>query len=168
MKFLALDFGAKRLGLALSDDNAQIALPHDTYTRRVNDNRGDIEHLLNVLRAHEVKALVLGIPSGSDQSEKTALQARNFAAKLQTRALEVGLKLEIHEQDERFSTALAARGMREGGASSRESGNIDAHAAAAFLQTFLDARFVDEAVRGNAALDTTEAPDANYRADSES
>lgn len=143
MRFLALDFGAKRLGLALSDDDARFALPHDTYNRRVNDNRGDVEYLLSLMRAREVSALVLGVPSGSQQSDRTALQARNFAAKLQARALECGWNLEIHEHDERFSTSLAARGLRESGVSvrqARDGGLIDAGAAAAILQGFLDAR----------------------------
>lgn len=143
MKFLALDFGAKRLGMALSDEDERFAFPHGTYTRRPNDNNGDIAYLVGVVRAQEVKGLVLGIPSGSEASDKTATQARRFAERLCQSVEAAGLSLLLFEQDERFSTSLAAQSLRESGVSSRtarESGMFDAGAAAAFLQTFLDKR----------------------------
>ena len=141
MKFLALDFGAKRFGLAFSDPSGSFALPHGTHTRKHNDNRGDIEFLAALIQSHEVSGLVLGIPSGSEASEKTANQARRFAENLRLRLENDGFALQIFEQDERFSTSLASAALREGGVSSRESrenGLLDAGAAAAFLQTFLD------------------------------
>lgn len=143
MRLLALDFGAKRLGLALGDDESNLALPHGTYTRRPNDNNGDVAYLLGVIRAQAVEGLVLGIPSGSEASEKTAAQARRFAGKLCQEAENAGFPLQMFEQDERFSTSLAAQSLRDSGVSSRtarENGLFDAGAAAAFLQTFLDKR----------------------------
>jgi putative Holliday junction resolvase len=143
MKLLALDFGSKRLGLALCDDEELFALPHGTYNRKPNDNRGDIVYLVSLIKAQEIKGLVLGIPSGSENSDKTAAQARRFAENLRVELQAQGREIEIFEQDERFSTSLTASALRESGVSSksaRENGLFDAGAAAAFLQTFLDKR----------------------------
>ena len=143
MKLLAIDYGAKRLGLALSDDAQTFALPHGTHMRRPNDNRGDIAALLGLIRAHEVGGVVMGAPSGSQSSVQTDQAAQRFAGKLDEAAREIGLELEWHRADERYSSALAARGLRESGISSRrarEEGWLDAGAACALLQTFLDTR----------------------------
>jgi putative holliday junction resolvase len=158
MKLLALDFGAKRLGLALCDEEERFAFPHGTYTRRANDNNGDVSYLLGVIRSQNVEGLVLGIPSGSDASDKTAAQARRFAQKLQHSAQEAGISLQVFEQDERFSTSLAAQSLRESGVSTRtarEGGMFDAGAAAAFLQTFLDKRKATQPNSSSFPEDTT-------------
>ena len=143
MKLLAIDYGAKRLGLAISDDAQIFALPHGTHARRVNDNYGDIAVLLSLIKAHQIGGIVMGAPSGSLSSENTGDAAARFADKLKQSALEQGLQLEFYRVDERYSSALAARGLRATGVSSRrarEEGLLDAGAAAALLQTFLDAR----------------------------
>lgn len=146
MTFLAIDYGARRLGLALSDTEGRLALPLDTHTRRPNDNRGDIATLIALIRARGVEGIVLGIPGGSAQSEETAQIARRFVANLEKAAGEAGFSLSFFETDERFSTSQAHNELRGAGIStrqSRESGganSIDARSAAVFLQTFLDAR----------------------------
>lgn len=146
MIFLALDYGTRRLGLAVSDDASRIAVPLQTLTRGVNDARGDIARLLETLRARGAQALVLGIPGGSDASDETARQARRFAAQLCEAARVANWKLEVFETDERFSSAQAHGELRAQGVSARISradggaDSIDARAAAVFLQTFLDSR----------------------------
>ncbi len=146
MIFLALDYGTRRLGLAISDEAERLAVPLQTWLRRPNDARGDMQHLLDLMRARGAAALVLGIPGGSAASDETAGQARRFAAKLRESAREAGLELAIFETDERFSSAQAHSELRAQGVSARisrdEGGShsIDARAAAIFLQTFLDSR----------------------------
>ena len=143
MKLLAIDYGAKRLGLALTDDAQTLAFPHGTHHRKPNDNRGDIAALLGLIRAHGVGGVVMGAPSGLQSSAQTDEAARRFAAKLDEAAREAGLTLQWHRVDERYSSALAARGLRDSGVSTRrarEEGLLDAGAACALLQTFLDAR----------------------------
>lgn len=143
MKFLGIDYGAKRLGLAIGDDAQTLALPHGTYTRRVNDTRGDVAALLSLIKAHEIGGIVMGTPAGSASSEQTDAAAQRFAEKLREAARVAGLELEWHRADERYSSALAARGLRESGVSerrAREAGLFDAGAACALLQTFLDTR----------------------------
>lgn len=152
MKFLAIDYGARRLGLAMADEASGLALPHGSHVRRVNDNNGDIAALLSLIRAHDIEGVVMGEPSAdSDSSQQTSSAARSFMGKLEQAAADDGLKLEFHRADERYSSALAARGLRETGVSSRRArseGLLDAGAAAALLQTFLDTR-------------QTEAPNTN-------
>ena len=143
MKFLAIDYGAKRLGFAIADEAHGLALPHGTHARRVNDYRGDIAAILSLVRAHEIGGIVMGAPSGSDSSENTCRAAGHFMGKLREVAIESGLDLEWHRVDERYSSALAERGLRATGVSSRrarEEGLLDAGAAASLLQTFLDTR----------------------------
>ena len=146
MIFLALDYGVRRLGLAISDDAGRLAVPLQTQTRRLNDARGDIARLLDLVRARGIGALVLGIPGGSDASDDMAARARRFAAQLLAAARGVGLELAFFETDERFSSAQAHSALRAEGISVRKSrdeggaGSIDARAAADFLQTFLDSR----------------------------
>lgn len=146
MTFLALDYGARRIGLALGEDSSRIALPLQTYSRRPSDLRGDIAALLGLIRARGVEAVVLGIAGGSAQSDETACAARRFGAKLCEAAREAGTQLAVFEADERFSTAQAHNQLRGAGISSRQSresggaNSIDARSAAVFLQTFLDAR----------------------------
>ena len=147
MKFLAIDYGARRLGFAIADEAHGFALPHGAHTRRVNDYRGDIAAILALVRAHEIGGIVIGEPeSGSDSSQNTSGAAQRFADKLREAALENGLNLEFHRADERYSSALAARGLQATGVSSRRAraeGLLDAGAATALLQTFLDARQTD-------------------------
>ena len=144
MKFLAIDYGARRLGLAIADEASGLALPHGSHARRVNDNNGDIAAILSLIRAHEIQGVVMGEPvADSDSSQQTSRAARNFLGKLELASVEAGLKLEFYSADERYSSALAARGLRATGVSSRRArgeGLLDAGAAAALLQTFLDAR----------------------------
>ncbi len=145
MKLLALDFGAKRIGLALCDADERLAFPLRTHERRLNDNRGDFAAILCAAKAHEVGGVVCGVPGGSLQSDATAEVARRFFEKLRLEARAQGLELEWHEWDERFSTSLFLAGLRESGGSvkaARESGALDAGAAAALLEGFLEARRV--------------------------
>ena len=159
MKFLAIDYGARRLGFAIADEASGLALPHGTHTRRVNDNRGDIAAILSLVCAHEIGGIVLGEPaSGSDSSDQTSSAARKFADKLREAALENGLDLQWHRADERYSSAWAARGLQATGVSSRrarDEGLLDAGAASALLQTFLDARQIDVPETGSLETDSS-------------
>ncbi len=160
MKFLAIDYGAKRLGFAIADEASGLALPHGSHARRVNDNRGDISAILSLIRAHQIEGVVIGEPvAESASSQQTSSAARNFIGKLEAAAIDAGLKLEFHRADERYSSALAARGLRATGVSgqrARSEGLLDAGAAAALLQTFLDARQTEASPN---ELDTAEPSD---------
>jgi len=143
MKFLALDFGAKRIGMALCDEDERLAFPHKTLNRKANDNRGDMAAILSVVKAQSVGGVVCGVPGGSVQSEQTAGVAKRFFEKLKAEADAHGLNLEWHDWDERFSTSAYLTQLRESGGSmrrAREAGDVDAGAAAMMLEGFLESR----------------------------
>ncbi len=134
-RVLAVDWGRKRFGVALSDPGRLIAQPLATLTRRAGQ-RPPIAALLELIRAHDVTDLVVGLPI-SPEGEETATTAevRAFGAALERRA---GLPLAY--QDERLTTARALRAAREAGVRDRDSrARLDRMAAVAILQAWLDA-----------------------------
>ncbi|BCM92128.1 putative pre-16S rRNA nuclease [Abditibacteriota bacterium] len=150
MKFLALDFGQKRIGMALCDADERFAFAHKTLERKPNDNRGDMAAILSAIRLNEVEGVVCGVPGGSAKSDQTAQVAGRFFEKLRAEAETQGLQLEWHNWDERFSTSAFLTQLKESGASlrrARENHEIDAGAAAMMLEGFLASR------RGHEALD---------------
>lgn len=135
-RVLGVDWGAVRIGLALSDELQIIASPLETLRRRAG-KRVPMPRLLELVATHRPVAVVVGHPLTSEGSEGAAgLQARALAEQVGTRT---GLPVVLH--DERFSTARALGAIREQGGSTRgRKGDVDALAAAVLLQHFLDGR----------------------------
>jgi putative holliday junction resolvase len=131
-----VDWGRKRFGVAVSDPGRLIAQPLATLTRR-EGKRAPIAPLLDMIRAHGVTELVVGLPLSLEGEEgEAAAEVRAFGDALARRA---GLPLTFW--DERLSTALALRTARAAGVKDRDSRDrIDQMAAVAILQHFLDAR----------------------------
>jgi putative holliday junction resolvase len=156
-RVLAIDFGLKRIGLALSDDRGVFAAPY-AVRERTNIKR-DIADLVETIRGLRVQSIVFGLPRAAEGDEvhhQTPLQ--NFAAKLEQALLRAGVPCEIVWWDERFSTAQAWRGLHDAGISTRRGKeSVDAHAAAVILQGYLDAKhktnheFVEENPNEDAA-----------------
>lgn len=143
MKFLALDFGQKRIGMALCDADERFAFAHKTLERKPNDNRGDMAAIISVIRLNDVEGVVCGVPGGSEKSDQTAQVAARFFEKLRAEATTQGFDLEWHEWDERFSTSAYLTQLRESGASfkrAKENNQIDSGAAAMMLEGFLASR----------------------------
>jgi putative Holliday junction resolvase len=133
MRFLGIDVGRARIGLALADDVIRTARP-----LRVVERRGDVPDLAaisSLAAEYEVTQAVVGLPLNMDGTEgPSAAFARRFAARL-GEALNVPVAL----QDERLSTFEAEQRLRERGVSAREGrGQVDAEAAAVILQEWLD------------------------------
>ena len=131
---LGVDLGAVRIGLALSDPSGILATPFMTLERSSDDNE-TIDRILEVAAAEDVRSLVIGIPK--------SLSASNHIAEERTRlfveTLHGKTKLPIFEVDERFTTVLAVKQLRETGHDSRSmKSKIDAMAAAQILQSYLD------------------------------
>lgn len=122
MKILGIDYGSKRIGLAISDETGQLARelaiwPPQEFWQKITQLIDD----------EQVEKIVVGLPlnmSGQD-SEKTG-EAREFAAKLEQ---QVQLPLEF--ADERLSSLMAEQ-------IAGTSQNIDSLAAQIFLQNYLD------------------------------
>lgn len=144
MRYLAVDFGRKRLGLAISDDTASLASAYATRERR--GTRLDVADIIDTLRGLGATGIVMGRPIHLNAGEigDGEAGADTFAAALQNALTQAGIEIEIERWDERFSTREALGQMREIGLSQKRarqsngSEGVDARAAAVFLQGFLD------------------------------
>ncbi len=135
MRFMGLDVGDQRIGIALSDESALIASPRETLERR--GNRKDIAFLLEVARREEVSEILVGMPFKLDGS--SGPQAEKVGRFIE--ALRASTEIPIHTWDERFSTVGAERALIEADVSrAKRRGVVDRVAAALILQSYLDAR----------------------------
>ena len=135
-RLLAVDWGERRIGLALSDESQTLAQPLTTLTRRAG-KRFPMRQLLALLEEHAVGGVIVGLPLAPDGSEGTAAsQARALAQDIGRRS---GRPVELW--DERLTTARALGAVREMGGTTRgRKDDVDALAAAVLLQHYLDAR----------------------------
>lgn len=135
-RVLAVDWGRKRFGVALSDPMRMIASPLAILTRRAG-RRAPVGRLLELIRQYEVSEIVVGLPLTSEGEEgEEAREARAFGDALGARS---GLK--VWFVDERMSTARALRAARDAGVSARGARErVDAMAAVGILQGWLDRR----------------------------
>src|SRR5437016_7648204 len=140
-RLLAVDWGERRIGLALSDESQTLAEPLTTRTRRAG-KRFPMRRLLALLEEREVIGVVVGLPLAPEGTEgEAARQARELAREIARRA-----DRPVELWDERFTTARALGAVREMGGTTRgRKEDVDALAATLLLQHYLDAR------RGGAA-----------------
>jgi len=131
---LALDLGARRIGLAVSDPEARIAFPVGYLERRGLD--ADLASIADLVRERGVSRIVVGLPLRLAGGEGTGAQAaRRFA-----RALVEATGLPVELLDERLTTAEAERALQEAPARTRRSRKqvIDAMAASLLLRSYLE------------------------------
>ena len=159
-RVLAIDFGLKRLGLALSDDRGVLAAPYAVRERK--GLKRDVADLTETIKELRVALVVFGRPRGLQEgTEHHKSQIEQFSSALESALREASLPIAIEWWDERFSTAEAWRGLRASGISSRAGKEqIDAHAAAVILQGYLDAqRRTDETQASETQPDRRQAVD---------
>jgi putative Holliday junction resolvase len=129
-RLLAIDWGDRRVGLAISDPSGTIASPAGFIVRRTG-KRPPIAELMRRATELEAQGFVVGLPlDGNGDDTPRALEARHVASELEKRT---GLPARL--VDERFTTAAALRAVREMGGSTRgRKGDVDALAATLLLQ----------------------------------
>jgi putative holliday junction resolvase len=129
-RFLAIGYGEKRIGLAISDPSGTIASPAGHIVRRAG-KRPPIAEMIRRAEALEARGFVVGLPlDGNGDETPRSTETRRIAAALAERT---GLPVEL--VDERFTTAAARRAIHEMGGSTRERrGDVDALAATVLLQ----------------------------------
>ena len=135
-RVLGIDFGERRIGLAVSDPLALIAQPLPTLLRR-RGKRAPVARVAQIALDQGVRCIVLGLPL-SPQGEETEWtgKVRAFGDMLAQRT-----DLPVRYQDERMTSARAERAVRGLGLSRRErerKERVDAAAAVLILQAFLD------------------------------
>ena len=134
MRLLGIDYGRKRLGLALSDEGGVLASPLPAY-RRAGALADDIAFLRRLVEEWSVGTIVIGLPINMDGSTgEMAEEVTRFAARIEG---EIGLP--IVPIDERLTSVEAERALIEGGISRRKrKGLRDSLAAVLILQGYLD------------------------------
>ena len=134
-RVLALDVGARRIGVAVSDETGIVATPLATVAR----GRDDLGEIARLVAAWEVDRVVVGLPTGlSGREGPQAASVRAYAGVLADR---LGPEPPIDFWDERLTTAIAERALVAAGTRrAQRKERIDAVAAAVILQGYLDAR----------------------------
>ena len=131
MRYLAIDYGAKRTGLAVCDAAETIASPYAV----LHGQKDLIQQIGRVVASEDIQAIVLGLPLNMDDSEgPQAKKVRAFARELQAH-----VRIPVYFQDERLSSfgaeeKLEEIGLRKG----KRRERLDALAAAEILQAFLE------------------------------
>ncbi len=133
MRYLALDLGDRRIGIAISDATGLIARPLEVMKR--TSRAADFAHVAELIEKHDVETLVVGLPLNMDATEgPQAAWVRDYSAEL-AKVVECPL----HLWDERLSTEDAEKIIHQQGKTVRQTKEwIDAVAAAVILQNFLD------------------------------
>ncbi len=136
MRALGIDFGERRIGVAVSDPTGVIAQPLPTLRRRAG-KRMPIRALEELAEEYGVQVIVVGLPLAlsGDETDWTRT-VRDAAGKLEERS---GLPVQL--VDERFTSARAERAVRSLGlpkSKREEKGRVDAAAAVLILQSWLD------------------------------
>lgn len=135
MRYLAIDLGERRTGIAAGDDVTRIVTPLEVIEAR---DAALTDALLTIIEKHKPDAIVLGVPLNmQDGSEGPgAKAARAFGESLRARC-----NLPIHFQDERLTSYAADQAMSQTGRTRKEKKQLrDALAAAEILRDFLDSK----------------------------
>jgi putative Holliday junction resolvase len=134
-KLIALDFGERRIGLAVSGPGG-LALPagHIVRTKLAQD----VQQVIASAHERQAQGIVVGIPYTLDgETGPSAKLARGFVRALR-RAIGAEESLAIHEMDERYTSVEAEGLLRESGVQpSRDRASVDEVAAVLILQRFL-------------------------------
>ncbi len=126
MKYLGIDYGAKRVGVAISDVEGTIAFPRATLV----NNEQLLSQLTELVKNEKIGSIVVGdTRSHGGKDNPVTAEAETFVA-----ALEVAIAVPVERVWEMWSSIEASRYAPEG------KGHDDASAAAVILQRFLDMR----------------------------
>lgn len=131
-RILGIDYGEKRIGLALSDPMHMIASPYDT----ISNDRQLFTSIRTIMEQEDAKLVVVGLPKGmKGQTTQQTEQVEAFVELLTSHEIRVELV------DERLTSVSAEKALREQGVKTGHNKRlIDQTAAAIILQQFLDSR----------------------------
>lgn len=132
-RLIALDVGARRVGVAVSDELGLIASPVES----VDMKRDGMDRLVALIERYDPERIIIGLPLGmSGREGPQAAATRAFAQKLRAR-----IDRTIVFWDERLTTFMADQSLIEAGhRRARRKQHVDAVAAALILQSYLDSQ----------------------------
>lgn len=136
-RILAIDYGTKRSGVAVTDPGQMIASPLDTVSTHELMN-----FLQDYFEKEVVDLLVVGLPRQMDHSDSESLkQIRFFVQAFKKRFA----KIPVEWMDERFSSKMAMDALIAGGMKKKDrkvKGNLDKVSAAIILQSYLEKKTI--------------------------
>ncbi len=143
-RYVALDVGKKRTGIALVDDSARVATALDVIAHETSSHEF-LDQLMHLINEWEPVALIVGLPI--DLKGKEAVAASDVRRRAESIARRINVirhaahleELKVHFVDERLTTAQAERTMRDAQMNAHDRKKLrDALAAAVIAQTFID------------------------------
>ncbi len=132
MRYLAIDFGLKRLGLAVSDPKGKMAFPYRTLYKQTNEML--FQEIGNIIRQENIEAIILGLPMALN-GDRTLItrQVENFSRRLKAR-----FSLPVHLVDEALTSAEAEEKLRQANVPiSKRKAILDQQSAVEILNSFL-------------------------------
>ena len=132
-RILAIDYGAKRVGMAVTDPLQIIASPLETI-----HSKDLITFLKSYTEKEAVEAFVVGMPKKLDNTDTNATQLAKGCVTLLRKNFP---NISVHLQDERFTSQMAMNAMISGGVKKKDrqnKANIDKVSAAIILQSYLE------------------------------
>jgi putative Holliday junction resolvase len=138
---LGVDVGSVRVGVARSDPAAIMAVPVRTIRRTKAVAAPDLAEIVDLVVEYEPIELIVGLPVQLNGTEGLAAESvRSYVQALIERLAARGISIPVRLVDERLTTAVATRGLREAGRDARSSRPvIDQAAAVVIVQDALDA-----------------------------
>lgn len=141
-RILGIDFGLKRIGLALSDERKILASPFMTFPaeRRMEQTvvkLVELIHKMPTTHQCEIEAIVIGLPLMMNGTTGfLADEVQHFVKLLQS-----ALNIPIHTWDERLTSVQAERSLKEGNMTRKKRAQVvDRVSAVIILQTYLDSK----------------------------
>ena len=133
-RYMSVDYGEKRIGLAIADPLGMIASPAGFIQRRAG-KRPPIAEIVRRAESLEARGIVMGLPlDGNGEETDWTREVRTVGTELEKRT-----GLVVRFVDERYTTAASLRAIREMGGSTRgRKGDVDSMAAALMLQHVLN------------------------------
>lgn len=131
-KLLAIDYGAKKIGLAVSDSDQQMAFGRGILAN--NNLEQVMGALLELVKAEQIVKVIVGLPMGGDgEDTPQTLSIRAFAEQLRNFLDKDGLQIVIDFIDESFSSFEANQFLHQIGVAGRDRKKTEDELAAIFL-----------------------------------
>lgn len=134
-RIIAIDYGTKRTGIAVTDPGQMIASPMETVATHEL-----MLFLEEYFRKEEVEILVVGHPTRTDGSDSESMRPLRFFVQAFKKRFPT---MKVEWMDERFTSKMAVDAMVAGGmkkSDRREKGNIDKISASLILQSWMERR----------------------------
>jgi putative holliday junction resolvase len=137
-KYLGIDYGSKRIGIAVSDEGKKIAFPR----KHIINNENLFFELIKIIKEEDISNIIIGYPENlkSEETNQTLITIE-FRKKLVSYLEKENLRVKIDFFDERFTSKLALQKSIESIPSRKkrmEKGITDSFSAQIILQDFID------------------------------